>query len=63
MKQNVGNIERAIRILAGIAIVSLAFTGPKSPWAYLGIIPFLTGIIGWCPPYAVFGISTCKRTK
>ncbi|HDL19975.1 MAG TPA: DUF2892 domain-containing protein, partial [Nitrospirae bacterium] len=47
MKQNVGNIERAIRILAGIAIVSLAFTGPKSPWAYLGIIPFLTGIIGW----------------
>lgn len=63
MKKNVGSIERIIRIIAGIAILSLAFVGPKSPWAYLGIIPLATGLIGWCPPYALLGISTCKTGK
>jgi hypothetical protein len=61
MKKNVGSIERAIRIIAGIAILSLAFVGPQSPWAYLGIIPLATGLMGWCPPYALLGISTCKN--
>ncbi len=60
MKRNVGNIERVIRIVAGLAIISLAFWGPKSSWGYLGIVPLLTGFIGYCPPYALFGISTCK---
>lgn len=63
MKQNVGTTERIIRILAGIAILSLAFVGPKSAWAYLGIVPLATGLLGWCPPYAIFGISTCKACK
>lgn len=63
MKKNIGGIERAIRILVGLGIISLAFIGPKTPWAYLGIIPVLTGLIGWCPPYAIFGISTCKSCK
>lgn len=63
MNQNVGNVERTIRILAGIAILSLAFIGPKSPWAYLGAVPLVTGLIGWCPPYAILGISTCKLSK
>jgi hypothetical protein len=60
MKQNVGSIDRVIRIIAGLVIISLAFWGPKSPWAYLGIVPLLTGIVGYCPPYALLGISTCK---
>ena len=63
MKQNVGSIERAIRVVAGAGIVSLAFVGPKSPWAYIGIVPILTGLVGWCPPYALFGFSTCKLAK
>lgn len=63
MKKNVGSIERIIRILAGAAILSLAFVGPKSPWAYLGIVPLLTGLVGWCPPYALLGISTCDTKK
>ena len=63
MKKNVGSVERVIRIIAGIAILSLAFIGPKSSWAYLGIIPLATGLIGWCPPYALLGISTCKISK
>lgn len=61
MKKNIGNPERIIRILAGLAIISLAFWGPQSPWAYLGIVPLATGLIGWCPPYAMLGISTCKK--
>ncbi|MHB8844017.1 MAG: YgaP family membrane protein [Nitrospirota bacterium] len=60
MKKNVGNVERVIRIFAGAAILSLAFVGPQSPWAYLGIIPLATGLLGWCPPYALLGISSCK---
>jgi hypothetical protein len=61
MKKNIGNGERVVRVLAGAAILFLAFVGPQSPWAYLGIIPLATGLVGWCPPYALFGISTCKK--
>jgi hypothetical protein len=63
MKKNVGGAERIVRILAGLAILSLAFVGPQSAWAYLGIVPLATGVIGWCPPYAMFGFSTCKNCK
>ncbi len=63
MKKNIGGIERAVRIVLGIAILVMAFVGPKTAWAYLGIIPLATGLIGWCPPYAIFGISTCKSCK
>ena len=59
MKKNVGNRERVIRVIAGLAILSLAFFGPKSAWAYLGLVPIVTGLIGWCPPFALFGFSTC----
>jgi hypothetical protein len=61
MKKNVHSIERVIRIVVGLFVTSLAFWGPMSPWAYLGLIPLLTGVIGWCPPYAMLGISTCKK--
>lgn len=63
MRKNIGNIERGVRVAAGLAILSLAFVGPQSPWAFLGIIPLLTGFIGWCPPYALLGISTCKEGR
>jgi hypothetical protein len=65
MKKNIGSIERVVRIVAGLAILSLAFVGPKSAWAYLGIVPLATGLLGWCPPYAMLGINTnsCKSCK
>ncbi len=63
MKKNIGSTERVIRVLAGLGIVSMAIVGPHSPWAFLGIIPLATGLIGWCPPYALLGISTCKSCK
>jgi hypothetical protein len=60
MKKNIHPVERAVRVVGGLAIVSLAFVGPQTPWAWLGLIPVATGLIGWCPPYAMLGISTCK---
>ena len=63
MTTNIGKVERIVRIVIGIGIVSLAFVGPRSPWAYLGILPLLTGLVGWCPPYALFGISTVRTAK
>lgn len=63
MKKNIGNGERIVRVVVGIGILSLAFVGPRSPWAYLGILPVLTGLSGWCPPYAMLGISTCRTEK
>lgn len=60
-KKNIGRIEWIARIVVGAGIMSLAFIGPQSPWALLGAFPFVTGLIGWCPPYALLGINTCGK--
>ncbi|MDH4156875.1 MAG: DUF2892 domain-containing protein [candidate division Zixibacteria bacterium] len=62
MKKNVGGIDRVLRIVVGLFVTSLVFWGPKSLWALLGLIPLVTGLIGWCGLYVPLGISTCKRT-
>lgn len=61
MKKNIHDIERIIRIVLGIAVLSLVFIGPKTLWGLIGILPILTGLIGWCPPYHLIGFSTCKK--
>jgi len=53
-------LERTLRTLLGLAVLSLAFVGPKTPWAYLGIVPLATGLLGSCPLYTLFGLSTCS---
>ena len=60
MKTNIGNIERGVRVVGGLVLVGLAATGTVGWWGWLGVIPMATGLIGWCPPYAMLGISTCK---
>jgi membrane protein implicated in regulation of membrane protease activity len=60
MKTNIGGIERIIRIVAGLVLVALAATGTVGWWGWLGAIPLATGLMGWCPPYAMLGISTCR---
>ncbi len=62
MQRNIGNIERAVRIVVGIGLTSLAFVGPANPWFLLGLVVLVSGAVGWCPPYAVFGINTNKCT-
>lgn len=61
MTANVGGIDRILRIVVGLALLSLVFVGPQTPWGYIGLIPLLTGIFSYCPAYTLLGIKTCKR--
>lgn len=61
--KNEGSVDRALRVLAGLAVLSLVFVGPKTPWGWVGLVPVLTGLIGWCPLYTVLGINTCGVKK
>jgi hypothetical protein len=60
---NEGTIDRAVRIIAGLAILSLAFVGPQSPLGYLGLVPLVTGVIGFCPAYKLLGLSTAPKKQ
>ncbi|MDP2366959.1 DUF2892 domain-containing protein [Rhodoferax sp.] len=64
MKLNVGGVDRIARIVIGLVLLGLAASGTVGWWGWLGIVPLATGAIGWCPPYAIFGFSTCAmKTK
>ncbi|MBI3777459.1 MAG: DUF2892 domain-containing protein [Gammaproteobacteria bacterium] len=60
MSCNVGGIDRVLRILVGIALLSLVFVGPQTAWGWIGLLPLVTGLVGFCPAYLPFGIKTCK---
>lgn len=60
MKTNEGSVDRAVRIIVGLVLISLVFIGPKSPWGWIGVLPLATGLLGFCGVYAVLGINTCK---
>ena len=60
MHRNVGGIDRTLRIVLGLVLIGLAATGTVGWWGWLGVVPLLTGLAGWCPPYALFGIKTCR---
>jgi len=62
MTKNVGGIDRGLRIAVGLALLSLVFVGPQTPWGWIGLVPLFTGFIGWCPAYLPFGIKTCKTS-
>ena len=63
MKANEGTIDRAVRIIAGLALIALAYSGTIGVWGYIGVVPLLTGILGICPAYSIFGINTCPMKK
>ncbi|MEO8138552.1 MAG: DUF2892 domain-containing protein [Gemmatimonadota bacterium] len=52
-------VERALRVVLGLGLLSLVFIGPKSPWGFFGIVPLATGMFGSCPLYTLFGWNTC----
>lgn len=60
MARNVGGIDRILRIIVGLALIASAAFDVFTPWGYIGVVPLLTGLIGWCPAYLPFGIKTCK---
>ncbi len=61
MKTNVGGIDRIARIVIGAVLVILAATGKVGVWGWIGLLPLATGALGWCPPYSLLGINTCKN--
>lgn len=63
MKTNEGTIDRALRVVAGLALIGLTASGTIPAWGYIGVVPLLTGIIGICPAYSIFGLSTCPMKK
>ena len=62
-QKNMGTLDRTIRAIVGIVLIALVFVGPKTPWGWLGLIPLATAIFAFCPPYAIFGWSTCGKNK
>lgn len=65
MKANVGGIDKVIRIVAGLAILSLLFVlqGDARWWGLIGLVPLFTGLFGYCPAYSLFGMSTCPMER
>lgn len=63
MKMNVGNIDRIVRIVIGLALIALAATSTVGVWGYIGIVPLLTGIFKFCPAYSLLGVNTCPMDK
>jgi len=63
MKTNVGGIDKILRIAVGIALIVMAYMNVIGVWGYIGVVPLLTGLIGWCPVYPLLGISSCPMKK
>ena len=65
MEQNIGGVDKALRIVIGLALLSLLFIleGNARWWGLIGIGPLLTTALGWCPAYTLIGVSTCKTKK
>lgn len=61
--RNEGNIDRILRVVAGLALISLVFVGPQTPWGWIGLILVITGLIGNCPVYSLLGLNTCGIKK
>ena len=61
MKVNEGAVDRAGRVVLGLALLGLVFFGPHTPWGWVGLVPLATGVVGVCPLYAPFRLSTCAR--
>ena len=58
---NIGSIDRLLRIVAGLILISLVFIGPQTPWGWIGVIPLGTALIGWCPAYSLFKFRTTPK--
>jgi hypothetical protein len=63
MTLNEGTLDRVIRVVLGIALLSLAFVGPKTWIGLVGVVPLLTGIVGFCPLYRLVGIRTSSTPQ
>ena len=58
--RNVSGVDRVIRMLLGLGLLSLVFIGPQTVWGWVGLVPLLTGLLGYCPLYLLFGRKSCR---
>jgi hypothetical protein len=63
LKKNMGGMDRFSRAGLGLALIASAWAGALGPWAYIGVIPVITGLIGLCPLYSIFGFKTLRHRK
>jgi hypothetical protein len=59
MSTNEGLLDRVIRVIIGLVLIALAVTGRWSPWGWIGVLPLITGLVGFCGLYQILGIRTC----
>jgi hypothetical protein len=62
LPRNEGTADRVLRVAVGIGILSLVVVGPQTLWGLVGLVPLMTGLVGSCPIYTLFGMSTCTVT-
>ncbi len=60
MSRNEGTLDRVLRVILGLVLLSLIFVGPQTMWGLIGLVPLATGLVGICPLYSVLGIKTCS---
>ncbi|MCX7193305.1 MAG: DUF2892 domain-containing protein [Proteobacteria bacterium] len=63
MKRNVCGLDRTLRVLVGLALIGSTLAGAIGIWGWIGIVPLITGILRFCPAYAIFGLETCPVAK
>lgn len=63
MKHNIGNIDRVVRVLVGLALIGATLSGAIGTWGWIGVVPLLTGLFRVCPAYLPFGLSTCRLSN
>jgi hypothetical protein len=61
MTKNVGSIDKTIRLVVGLVLIALAIMGVATPWTWIGVLPIVTGLMGTCPAYTLFGVNTCPK--
>jgi hypothetical protein len=63
LPRNEHRIDRILRVALGVVLLLLVFLGPKTAWGWLGLVPLITGLVGTCPIYTLFGVSTCRAPQ
>jgi hypothetical protein len=61
MNRNLGTLDRALRVALGLVLIALAVAGTIGPWGYIGVVPILTALVGFCPAYRLLGINSCRH--
>jgi hypothetical protein len=60
-EMNEGSLDRVVRVVLGLAVLSLVFVGPRTWLGLLGLVPLVTGLVGSCPVYSLLGFRTNKK--